>query len=196
MRKHEIKDDAFTGLEAAIVLIAFVVVAAVFSYVVLGAGFFTTQKSQETVYSATKQASANLAEIGPVVVQADENGTFVSNLSFNIKLAAGANPVDMTRITYHVSTSSQDKLYVDQNSTTVGYDAVIRTPVLVGDNDNLLEKNEIEEVKIELQSGSSTLDIRVNDMFSIEMKPDVGAPLLLQKHAPAGMASYGVYEVY
>jgi len=38
--------DAFTGLEAAIVLIAFVVVAAVFSYVVLGAGFFTTQKAQ------------------------------------------------------------------------------------------------------------------------------------------------------
>jgi flagellin-like protein len=33
-------DCGFTGLEAAIVLIAFVVVAAVFSYVVLGAGFF------------------------------------------------------------------------------------------------------------------------------------------------------------
>ncbi|HQE85366.1 MAG TPA: flagellin, partial [Methanolinea sp.] len=56
MRKDQRNDDAFTGLEAAIVLIAFVVVAAVFSYVVLGAGFFTTQKSQETVYSATKQA--------------------------------------------------------------------------------------------------------------------------------------------
>ena len=32
--------DAFTGLEAAIVLIAFVVVAAMFAYVILGAGFF------------------------------------------------------------------------------------------------------------------------------------------------------------
>ncbi|NLN43327.1 MAG: flagellin, partial [Methanosarcina sp.] len=31
-------DRAFTGLESAIVLTAFVVVAAVFSYVVLGAG--------------------------------------------------------------------------------------------------------------------------------------------------------------
>ena len=38
----------------AIVLVAFVVVAAVFSYVMLGAGFYTTQKSQEScapVYS-------------------------------------------------------------------------------------------------------------------------------------------------
>ena len=41
-------EEGFTGLEAAIVLIAFIVVAAVFSYVVLGAGFYTTQKAQET----------------------------------------------------------------------------------------------------------------------------------------------------
>ena len=37
---------AFTGLEAAIVLTAFVVVAAVFSYVVLGAGFVTIDKAK------------------------------------------------------------------------------------------------------------------------------------------------------
>ena len=46
---RNVNDDGFTGLEAAIVLIAFVVVAAVFSYVVLGAGFFTTQKAGDGV---------------------------------------------------------------------------------------------------------------------------------------------------
>ena len=45
MKSMKRNDEGFTGLEAAIVLIAFVVVAAVFSYVVLGAGFFTTQKA-------------------------------------------------------------------------------------------------------------------------------------------------------
>ena len=58
--------DAFTGLEAAIVLIAFVVVAAVFAYVVLGAGFFTTQKAQETVYKSVEQSTTNLQMIGNV----------------------------------------------------------------------------------------------------------------------------------
>jgi flagellin FlaB len=58
--------DASTGLEAAIVLIAFVVVAAVFSYVVLGAGFFTTQKAQETVYKSVEQSTTNLLLIGNV----------------------------------------------------------------------------------------------------------------------------------
>ncbi|RQD81190.1 MAG: flagellin, partial [Methanocalculus sp. MSAO_Arc1] len=59
------KEDAFTGLEAAIVLIAFIVVAAVFSYVMLGAGFFTTQKSQETVFGAVGTATANMEVSGP-----------------------------------------------------------------------------------------------------------------------------------
>ncbi|MFA7304708.1 MAG: archaellin/type IV pilin N-terminal domain-containing protein, partial [Methanoregula sp.] len=58
--------DAFTGLEAAIVLIAFVVVAAVFSYVILGAGFYTSQKSQETVYKGMEQATTNIQMIGQV----------------------------------------------------------------------------------------------------------------------------------
>ena len=62
--KHN--DEGFTGLEAAIVLIAFVVVAAVFSYVVLGAGFFTTQKAQETVYKGVEQSTANIQMIGNV----------------------------------------------------------------------------------------------------------------------------------
>ena len=59
-------EEAFTGLEAAIVLIAFVVVAAVFSYVVLGAGFFTTQKAQETVYKGVEQATSNIQMVGQI----------------------------------------------------------------------------------------------------------------------------------
>ncbi|MDD1660888.1 MAG: flagellin, partial [Methanomicrobiales archaeon] len=51
MKRLLSREEAFTGLEAAIVLIAFVVVAAVFSYVVLGAGFFSTQKAQESVHT-------------------------------------------------------------------------------------------------------------------------------------------------
>ena len=43
---REMKDagEAFTGLEAEVVFVAFVIVAAVFMYIVLGSGFFTTQK--------------------------------------------------------------------------------------------------------------------------------------------------------
>jgi len=51
-------EKGFTGLEAAIVLIAFVTVAAVFSYILLGAGFFATQKSQEVVHTGVSRQRA------------------------------------------------------------------------------------------------------------------------------------------
>ena len=67
-KKSMIKDKrAFTGLEAAIVLTAFVVVAAVFSYVVLNAGFFTTQKSKEVVHTGVEQATSSAELAGDVI---------------------------------------------------------------------------------------------------------------------------------
>ena len=73
MKSVRRNEDAFTGLEAAIVLIAFVVVAAVFSYVVLGAGFFTTQKSQETVHTAVGQASSAVEIVGNLAAKIIEH---------------------------------------------------------------------------------------------------------------------------
>ena len=61
------KRKGFTGLEAAIVLTAFVVVAAVFSYVVLNAGFFTTQKSKEVVHTGVEQATSSIELAGDVI---------------------------------------------------------------------------------------------------------------------------------
>lgn len=49
MKPFALDDRAFTGLEAAMVFIAFIVVASVFAYVALGAGFFTTQRTEQTV---------------------------------------------------------------------------------------------------------------------------------------------------
>jgi len=198
MRKDQRNDDAFTGLEAAIVLIAFVVVAAVFSYVVLGAGFFTTQKSQETIYTGTKQASNNLATTGPVVMMASGTDT-VGNVSFTLKLASGANDVDLSKITYHLSTKDADKTYVDSAATSTVYDPIWRFPILIEESpaDNLLEPGEIYQIQMNL-TGNSHGDIALgaNQLVSIEIRPDVGASLLLQKRTPAGMKAGGVYEVY
>lgn len=67
------KDCAFSGLEAAIVLIAFVVVAAVFAFTMLSAGFFATSKSQEVTYSGIKSSSTNLVQNGAMYGTMDAN---------------------------------------------------------------------------------------------------------------------------
>jgi len=65
------EQKGITGLETAIILIAFVVVAAVFAYTVLSAGLFSTQKSQEAVYSGLQETQNTLVVKGGVLSKAD-----------------------------------------------------------------------------------------------------------------------------
>jgi flagellin FlaB len=97
LRNHE---DAFTGLEAAIVLIAFVVVAAVFSYVVLGAGFFTTQKTQETVYKSVEQSTTNILIKGSIYgfASALQANMPITVVNMTLGVAPGAPSVDLTKM--------------------------------------------------------------------------------------------------
>jgi flagellin FlaB len=57
-QKIQHAQKGITGLETAIILIAFVVVAAVFSYAILSAGLFSSQKSQEAVYKGLEEAQS------------------------------------------------------------------------------------------------------------------------------------------
>ena len=88
----------FTGLEAAIVLIAFVTVAAVFSYVMLGAGFFTAQKGKQSVDVGVKQASSSLELDGQYIyLKANKTGSDgdVGKIYFYVTLSAGGTPIDL-----------------------------------------------------------------------------------------------------
>ncbi len=66
--RHQIvkQQKGITGLETAIILIAFVVVAAVLAYTVLSAGLFSTQKSQEAVYSGLQKVQGVIGLKGGV----------------------------------------------------------------------------------------------------------------------------------
>ena len=56
-----------TGLETAIVLIAFVVVASVFAFTVLTTGIFTSQEAQKASESAVRTTESTLRKLGPFV---------------------------------------------------------------------------------------------------------------------------------
>jgi archaeal flagellin FlaB len=194
-----IKDEkGFTGLEAAIVLIAFVVVAAVFSYVMLGAGFFTTQKSQEVVHTGVTQASSSLAPSGDVIVQS----TTVNQANvviFYITNTAGGTPVDLdkTVITYADSDDFQTQPYggAGPNTGTHGwqYAAVVAEP---GHADNLLESGEKYKVTMTLAGNFATTAPLVNEQIKIEVKPPEGAVLGITKTMPPALAANNYYPVY
>ena len=56
-----------TGLETAIILIAFVVVASVFAFTVLSTGIFSAERGKETVYAGLEQARGSIELKGSVI---------------------------------------------------------------------------------------------------------------------------------
>lgn len=92
------KEMAFSGLEAAIVLIAFVVVAAVFSYVMLGAGFFATQKAQEVTFAGMKQTTSNLIMDG--MIYGSYSGGLLQQIYFYAKVPEGGETQDLLYVKY------------------------------------------------------------------------------------------------
>jgi len=182
-------ERAFTGLEAAIVLIAFIVVAAVFSYVILGAGFFTTQKSQETVHTGVKQASSNIEISGAVIATGGANGE-LSTVTFYLQTAAGGEPVNVENITYTVSTAATDPRVVTYSNLTGGTNASVW--VSREDTDNLLEKFEMYKVTIDV----SMDNISANEQFTIDVVPPKGAALPVVRTAPAEITEGAKYEVW
>lgn len=68
--------DGITGLETAIILIAFVVVASVFAYTVLSAGIFSAEKGKEAIHSGLEQARSSMSVVGSIYATGVEADTF------------------------------------------------------------------------------------------------------------------------
>ena len=190
-------DKAFTGLEAAIVLIAFVVVAAVFSYVMLGAGFYTTQKSQEVVHTGVQQASSSLVSSGDVIVHATSDGN-VSEIYFYLANTAGGSDVDLnkTLITYTDTDDFETHALATNNSTDTdfwNYSRVIQT----GDAYNLVESGEKYKLSVNLSNAEDGFTLpTTNEVVKVEVKPPEGAVLVLERTMPPALTGGKYYSVY
>ena len=60
-------EHGITGLETAIILIAFVVVGSVFAYTVLSAGLFATEKGREAVHSGMGEVRSTIVTRGGMI---------------------------------------------------------------------------------------------------------------------------------
>jgi archaeal flagellin FlaB len=191
MNPHAETDYAFTGLEAAIVLIAFVVVAAAFSYVVLGAGFFTTQKAQQTVHTSVQQASSTLEIVGNVYGTGATSAS-ITNINFTVALAPGGTPVDFSKvvITYSNATTletlTQKTGDYPQHPVSGGW-AVTAVNNDLGTNNKLLETGEQFEISV-----IPTKPVYDNDKFTLEIKPASGAAFDITRTAPGGLNNVNI----
>ena len=166
-----------TGLETAIILIAFVVVASVFAYTVLSAGLFATQKSQESVYAGIKTAESTVVMKGDVIGTGD--GTDITDLNFTLSLGSGGEAVDFTaQPNNHVLISYTD---ATQKVEDLTWDA---TWIGVGAGP-MLDPGE----KVQMDVTMPGAGVPVNQTFTIEIKTASGAVLTFERTTPASFGT-------
>mgnify|MGYP001044478337 CR=1 FL=1 len=127
---------AIIGLEAAIVLIAFVIIAAAFSFMVVNQGLFATERGKTVIQEGLKQASTPLTIDGTLFVRTDPGGETVNAFVIPVK-AFGVKYVAMGRnqtvVTFRVGEKAWANAYlgvlymgysdgVNYNATSFTYD--------------------------------------------------------------------------
>lgn len=195
MKVSKSDEDAFTGLEAAIVLVAFIVVAAVFAYVMLGAGFATTEKSQATVHTAIGQATSGIQPAGQISMQADSTGNGVQKLSFFLQLAAAGTGTDMGTVAYTLTTPQKTQTYSSNDVDYTWVKEASGTGSNHGTHTGVLNPREMVLVTITTTAFSST-DMGLNTKFIVEVKPSNAAAVTLTGTVPGAMSGDNWYDVY
>ena len=99
-----------TGLETAIVLIAFVVVTAVFAFAVITTGLFSSEKAASTASAGLGEASTTLLPKGAVIGQANTGNDAVATVKYKLT-NSGADAVGL-------GSTSTLFTYSDQNNLT------------------------------------------------------------------------------
>jgi len=180
-----------TGLETAIVLIAFVVVSSVFAFAALSTGLFTTDKAKATIHAGLAETQGTMELKGSITSTAATTGSAgtVSDLTFWVANAAGGENTDLTPGKTIIK-------YTDNNQTHIFDDTAGSTFTVTGiglaDTDSFLERGETYEVKLnrlEVGSGGSplTTDLSTSTTFSLEVIPPTGAILFIERTTPAAL---------
>jgi flagellin FlaB len=173
-------EEGITGLETAIILIAFVVVATVFAFVVLSTGLFSAERGKEAVYAGLQKTRGTLELRGSVIANTD--GTNVTTLVFDMANAAGGEPVNMDPI------ALSNKVVIDYRDNTVNQPNIVwAVNWLVGDGDNLMEAGELGEITIDLSAQTPAVTLGANIAFVIEVKPSLGGTMVIARTTPAGL---------
>jgi len=174
-------EQGITGLETAIILIAFVVVATIFAFVVLTTGVFSAERGKETVYAGLEKARGSMELRGGVVVTATGTTLSVDDIQFAVANTAGGEPVPLNP----TGTNNRTVIaYRDDN--IVDNDVTYTITNIVGDTDTLLEPGELKVITINIPTGVSpapTLD--PNEKFTVEIQTPVGATMDITRKLPS-----------
>jgi len=185
MKKVLRGERGITGLETAIILIAFVIVASVFAFVTLSTGLFSAERSKETIFAGLAKAQSNLELHGSVVLTGAQDTETPpdgqvdqGNLTFQLALAAGGSPISLDP---SANNSRVVMNYTDSDGRVE--DVPYTAADIVGDGDQMLEPGELFTITIAL-SAADGLELGPNERFTIEVVAPSGGFMLIARTMP------------
>lgn len=162
-----------TGLETAIILIAFVTVASVLAYSVLSAGIFSAERGKATVYSGLESAQATM-EVQGSVLGLSPNQTELEQIVFSLGLTIQDQKVDMRTVVIN---------YFDDevHSEDVTWSSSISGGSTERGGATMLEFDEQHVVTVTMPA---TANRQEYDEFTLQVIPPTGATLTIQRTMP------------
>lgn len=170
MKQFKSDKTGFTGLEAAIVLIAFVVVAAVLSYVVFGYRF--AEPAKTTI------------QVGNVYGIAKDPSSGINELRFYLSLAPNEPPMDLTQVKIVFSTANTAPVILSQGTSA---SSSVFTTTLEGTGEPVRTLDQKQLVAINFL----VANIPAHTSMTFEVRHPGGA-LSFSRTAPATITSTNV----
>jgi flagellin FlaB len=210
MRYIRKNSRGIVGIEAAIVMIAFVVIAAALAYVVINMGFYAAQTAKTTIDQGVKEATSALELNGFITAKTNGTGS-VTFLAIPVKLAVGEQQVDLSNNTVVVAVQGGNFSLADiYNGTRIGTqdDLVALMNTTYWDAYNYTSGSSppsAESFIYDSQPGATTAlqqnakafiiislgdqyGLSAYDTFEVEVRTSVGAALTVERTIPGGLS--------
>jgi len=167
-----------TGLETAIILIAFVTVASVLAYSVLSAGIFSAERGKETVYKGLEQAQSTMEIAGSVLGISSDNIT-LATVQFQVQLTIPNATLDTNAV---VCNYWDDEMHAEGVSTNM----TLCTGSTERGTDTMLEQDEQFTVTVTIPA---TANVTEYDKFTLQLIPPTGAAITIERDMPGSIST-------
>jgi flagellin FlaB len=193
------RNRGMVGVEAAIVLISFVIIAAAFSFMVVNMGLFATQRGKDTIQQGISQVSSPLMTDGSIYLRGSSSS--VDAMVIPLK-TIGTQYVSMAQNSTEITLSVGNRMAIadvykginDTNPYATQFDTLVNAvgnsstgaKLFIG-NGNGGSSLDYSEKGFMVFYFSGSDQAAAREHIYIEIRPENGAPLSVEIIVPADL---------
>jgi len=195
------RNRGMVGVEAAIVLIAFVIVAAAFSFMVVNMGLFATQSGRDTIQQGISEVSSPLMTDGSIYLRA--NSGMVDAVVIPLRtigtryVSMAQNSTEVTlRVGSHTALANVYEGINDTNPYSVQFDTLVNVlgnsstgaKLFIGNNDGGSSLDSTEKGFL-IFYFNGTDEAAEGEHIYVDIRPQNSAPLSVEIFVPPNLTT-------